>query len=65
MKIKAGVQPPRFSAPSLMFAGVAGTFAVILGYKFVISPFFKKRSLARNEEFANFVFEQEQKAKGS
>lgn len=33
---------------------------ITIGYKFYVSPYFKRRKYLRNEEFANYVFEQEQ-----
>ena len=33
---------------------------ISVGYKFYVSPYFKRKKYLRNEEFANYVFEQEQ-----
>lgn len=37
----------------------------IFGYRNYVSPFFLRRDFERNSEFANFVFEKEQKLKES
>ncbi|CAG9808668.1 unnamed protein product [Chironomus riparius] len=33
---------------------------ITIGYKFYVSPYLKRKTYLRNEEFANYVFQQEQ-----
>jgi hypothetical protein len=46
----------------IMAAGIVATFSFILVYKKGIVPFLQKRKARRNEEFAEFIFQQEKKS---
>lgn len=45
------------------FLAVGFMTLTLVGYKYYLNPYFKRQDRIRNSEFADFVFEQEQKSK--